>query len=181
MKEIWKDVKGHEGLYKVSNKGRVKSLGIWHTQPHPKGNGEFNVFHKPKILTCGPDHYGYRQVSLGGGKKRNGKVCWLVMEAFIGPRPPKMDVCHKDGNRQNDDISNLYYGTRKENIADAIRHGTFPEGEASGQSKLTSRQVVELRNMRDRGVSFKELGKIFKVSQATAWKVSNREVYSNVT
>lgn len=62
----------------------------------------------------------YRQIWMGG---RQVKVDALVLETFVGPRPPKMEPCHGDGDNLNDALTNLRWGTRAENIADQVKHG----------------------------------------------------------
>jgi hypothetical protein len=54
-------------------------------------------------------------------------------------------VCHRDGNKSNNCADNLYWGTRKQNIADNIRMGIHPLGEAHGMAKLTDKQVLAIR------------------------------------
>lgn len=103
MQEIWRDVVGYEGLYKVSNRGRVKSLNY-------EGLG------KEEFLKLSPDKHGYMRVYLYKDKKR--KTCQvhrLVAEAFI-PNPNKLpDVNHKNENPRINDISNLEWCTEKYN------------------------------------------------------------------
>jgi len=66
---------------------------------------------------------GYPFVVLSGKKGRF--VHRLVLETFVGPRPHGMEARHLDGDRTNNRVENLRWGTRKENVADAIKHGTF--------------------------------------------------------
>lgn len=71
---------------------------------------------------------GYPRVSL----RRDGRdtvraVHVLVAEAFIGPRPPGHEVRHINGVRTDPGAHNLIYGTRSENMRDAVRHGTHPQ------------------------------------------------------
>lgn len=61
-----------------------------------------------------------------GSKQVNRKVASLVMLAFVGERPEGMDIRHLDGVVTNNNLSNLCYGTRSENILDCVRHGTHP-------------------------------------------------------
>jgi hypothetical protein len=89
------------------------------------------------------------------GKAYHRFVHQLVLEAFVGPRPPGMQCRHHDGNPGNNALDNLAWGTPAQNVADAIRHGTAyclnpnwgPKcrGETVGTSKLTESQVREIR------------------------------------
>lgn len=68
-----------------------------------------------------------------------------VAAAFIGPRPDGQYVRHLDGDRTNNRLSNIAYGTPAENISDAREHGTMSRGEAHTKSILTEAQVREIR------------------------------------
>ena len=119
MEEIWKAVPGYEGLYEVSDLGRVRSFarGV---------NG--------RLLKPGKASNGYFTVCLGRGKSRT--LHSLVAEAFIGPKPSGQEVLHKDGTRTNNCVHNLRYGTRAENIRDAVVQGTWlTPGRTAGQIK----------------------------------------------
>lgn len=111
MQEIWKDVPGYEGLYKVSNLGNVLSLNFC-------GRGVTRQMHLVH-------HYsGYILVSLSKNKKtKNWLVHVLVAKAFI-PNPEKKPfVNHIDGVKSNNNVSNLEWVTAKENTAHAIFTG----------------------------------------------------------
>ncbi|ADI23905.1 HNH endonuclease family protein [Enterococcus phage EFRM31] len=105
MIEEWKDIKGYEGLYQVSNLGRVKSL----------------KFGKERILKTGVDRYGYISVNLYKNNKRKlCKVHRLVAQAFIPNHENKPQVNHIDEDKTNNMVSNLEWVTAKENV----NHGT---------------------------------------------------------
>ena len=103
MTEQWKPVFGFEGLYEVSDHGNVKSRFKQLKPSLKKQCGHM------RVNICGKGFYIHR----------------LAMAAFIGPCPDGMEVCHNDGNPANNKLSNLRYGTRKENVADQIKHGVF--------------------------------------------------------
>lgn len=114
MKEIWKDVVGYEGLYQVSNLGRVKSLN-------------YNRTGKEKIMKPISHKYGYLKVNL---RKNNSEkkflIHRLVAQAFL-PNPNNLpQVNHKDENPSNNIVTNLEYcdakynsnyGTRNEKLS----------------------------------------------------------------
>lgn len=92
MDEVWKDVGNG---YSVSSLGRIRG---------------------PRKITYGNvGTRGYLQVCI---KRQTKNVHVLVAEAFLGKRPEGYHVCHKDGNKHNNKISNLRYGTPKENWND---------------------------------------------------------------
>ena len=105
MKEEWKDVVGYEGLYQVSNLGRVKRL---------KGN----MCRKERILSLNICKRGYCKVWLClNGKSKKVLVHRILMESFAGKSSLHID--HIDGNPQNNKIDNLEYVTARENITRA--------------------------------------------------------------
>lgn len=106
----WVCVPGYEGLYEVSDEGNVRSLRRATTSG--------------RILKLIRSR-GYCFVTLSrNGHERSQAVHVLVLAAFIGPRPDGMDIRHLDGNGENNRLDNLAYGTRSENMQDALRHRT---------------------------------------------------------
>jgi len=108
MKEIWKDVVGYEGMYKVSNLGNVRSLDRIITH---KNGRQFSV--KGKLLTPKNHTGGYFQVCLGAKKYRY--VHRLVAGAFILNQENLPEVNHKDENKKNNHVDNLEWCTSKYN------------------------------------------------------------------
>ena len=114
MKEEWKNVLGYEGLYQVSNLGRVKSL----SRTVKYKNGNLNKF-KEKILKLGADSYGYLRVTLSkNGKRKIGHVHKLVAIAFLNHSPNKYAevVDHIDNNKLNNKLQNIQLVTNRINI-----------------------------------------------------------------
>ena len=104
MDENWKEVVGFEGLYEVSDLGRVRSL----VQRNRR---------KPGILTPGDNGWGYLVVNLyKDGKRKAMKVHRLVAEAFL-PNPLNLEtVNHRDENKTNNSASNLEWMRNKDNV-----------------------------------------------------------------
>lgn len=109
MIEEWKKVVGYEGLYEISNFGRVLS----------KGSVRNERLYWPKILSCSMQN-GYLAVGLKG---RRHYVHRLVAEAFLGPCPEGCEVNHRDGVKTNNVPENLEWITRSQNSHHAIAHG----------------------------------------------------------
>ena len=100
MNEEWRDIKGYEGLYQVSNLGRVKSF----------------KYNKVKILSPSKNNHGYLSVVLcKDGICKNAKVHRLVANACIPNLDDKPYVDHIDTDRTNNNVSNLRWVTAKEN------------------------------------------------------------------
>jgi hypothetical protein len=111
MEEIWKDIKGYEGLYQVSNLGRVKSLERY------KKCGNFFRIRKEKILKCNKNKFGYIVVNLSKNKKISFfRVNRLVYEAFNGEIPQGMQVNHINEDKTDNRLENLNLMTPKDNI-----------------------------------------------------------------
>jgi hypothetical protein len=97
MKEVWTDIKGYEGLYQVSNFGRVKSF--------PRNGARSN---QPQIMAQVKTAKGYMVVCLSkDGKKHSFRTHRLVAETFIPNYANSSQVNHKDENKQNNRVDNL--------------------------------------------------------------------------
>lgn len=109
-KEVWKDVKNYEGLYQVSNLGRVKSLR----------------FNKEKIMSGRPDGSGYLLVPLRKDSKTlTKKIHKLVAMAFLGhiPNGHKLVIDHIDNNRLNNNLNNLQELSNRDNCVKNTSRG----------------------------------------------------------
>lgn len=102
--EIWKDVVGYEGLYQVSNLGRVKSIGRF-----VRTGKDNKRFHNGKIMKQRRNKLGYMFVGLmdGIGGRKNARVHRLVALAFIPNHQNLPQINHKDVNPSNNHVSNL--------------------------------------------------------------------------
>ena len=116
--EYWKALPGYEGAYEVSSMARIRSLN--RIVEVVKNNKSFLTVRKGRMLRPGLSGNGYYTVSIG--RKNSRCLHDLVAETFLGPRPVGHDVCHIDGNKQNNLPRNLKYGKRSENNRDISRH-----------------------------------------------------------
>jgi len=142
--EQWKPVVGYEGLYEVSDQGRVKTL-------HGKrwsGSHWFNVPCRIMKATIGRQGYPVVQLTKNG----KGKTCTihtLVLSAFLCPKPIGQECRHLNGNKEDSRLCNLAWGFPSENTDDRIKHGTMPCGVNHHNAKLTEKQVREIRKSSD--------------------------------
>ncbi|MBM7869328.1 hypothetical protein JOC70_000797 [Clostridium pascui] len=131
MIEIWKHIKGHEGLYQVSNLGRVKSL-------ERKSYVDGRLI-KSKILKTGLNNPGYKFLVLRKNDiSKNRMVHRLVAETFLSNPNSYYCVNHIDGNKQNNKIDNLEWCTQKLNLRHAIKIGLV-----ENQCKITRKVTVK--------------------------------------
>ena len=150
--ERWKKVVGFPN-YSVSDRGRAK-------------NNKTGYIFKPR--TSG-SRRGYPQVYLrNNGAKSKRFIHRLVLGAFVGPCPPKHETNHKDGNRDNNRLSNLEWVTSSENQRHAYRFGLTPvpctKNENNGMCKLSNAEVKQLREMRFLfGVPVRNLSPLFGI------------------
>ena len=114
MEEVWKDIKEYEGLYQVSNLGRVRRILFRN-----------NRIVKPKItlLKIQKHTQGYCKVTLcKNGKEKDRLIHQLVAECFIENEQNKPFINHIDGNKQNNKSENLEWCNQKENMKHAVKH-----------------------------------------------------------
>lgn len=129
-------------MYEVSDEGEVRSLErVVEVRGHHFGHTEMRL--PGGILAGGINRHGYRNVGLSNrnGVRKTFNVHRLVCEAFHGPRPTGMEVCHGPNGKLDNRASQLRWGTRKENMADKLRDGTSHKGVGNGRAKLTEDDV----------------------------------------
>lgn len=116
MKEQWKNIKGYEGRYQISNLGRVRSL------PRIVSFGTQSRKIKGCIRKLKAKKNGYLFIQLNRDKKEHDyHIHRLVAESFVKGYFKGADVNHKDGNRQNNVYTNLEWCTRSQNILHSLR------------------------------------------------------------
>ena len=169
-KEEWKPIKGYEGLYEISNFGRVKSLVGWNGHKYVK---------REKILApykqqTNPN-YSRSVVKLKkNGKGKEFKVHRLVAKAFI-PNPKNYKVInHKDGNPLNNKVNNLEWCTQKMNIKHALEN----ELKVNRINTIDRETMVELLN---NNFTYDEIAEILGVAKGTVFnyirKFKIRKIY----
>lgn len=167
MNEVFDDVPGFEGLYTISNYGRIVSIK------------------RRKYLKARRRKDGYYMVKLfNKGKKSGHLVHRLVLLTFKGPSD--MVTRHLDGDQTNNHIDNLEYGTMAENVADQKRHNTFLKpktitGTDVWCSKLNTHKVNRIREYATTGSGTSELARLFGVTPSTISKVILRQTWSDLS
>jgi hypothetical protein len=182
MNEMWKDLPGYEGLYQVSNLGKVKSL------PKYRRTGQGMVLYKEKIMSPSPCKKRlYLNLSLvdSSGKKRQFDVHRLVALTFLPQILAKTHVNHKDCNRLNNRVDNLEWCTPKENAQHALKMGRYyiSRGEENYGAKLKEEDIKEIRSRYrkyDLQNGGKALAKEFGVSNVTIHYVVHKLKWSHI-
>lgn len=170
--ERWIPVVGYEDCYEVSDLGRIRSLAR-----SVQCGGSLRRIPQ-KILKWRTDDCstGYVYVSLcRNGSEKKFVVHRLVLRAFVGP-PGGMWALHRNGNRADPRLDNLYYGTPKENGADMIRHGNSRRGSKNTMALLSEELVRWIRESTQSSI---ELGALLGVHHSTIRKARARVNWSS--
>lgn len=170
----WIPVQGFKGYY-ATEEGEIGSE--W----RPTRTGRHNGFPIRKLAQR-PNLHGYMTVKVMG---KGITVHRMVTAAFLGIRPRNLQVCHNDGNKQNNHISNLRYDTKTSNEGDKIRHGHSTSGEANNTTKLTSQQVFEIRRAArvlgaGSDLSQVDMARYFNVSPSTISLILKNKTWADV-
>lgn len=159
------DIKGFEGIYEINKQGVIRSR-----------------YYKNKTLKYIVSTPGYYFVNLWKDKQHKGYfIHRLLAEAFIPNPENKAYVNHKDGNKMNNDLSNLEWSTPSENMQHAYDTGLNkgPRGEFSGHHKLTTEQVIFIKSNKGKypGV---ELAKKFGVLPKQIYAIQGGKRWAHV-
>jgi hypothetical protein len=164
--EIYKDIKGFEGRYQVSNFGNIKSI---------RKNGSFIIKKQHK------ERGGYMLVGIG---KKTVTVHKLVAQTFIGKIPEGYEVNHIDLNRANNHVDNLEICTRSENMKHAYKFGSVKvpdnSGEKNGMSKLTKEDVLQIRELAKTNMPKISIMNQFKISRSALSFIVKRKRWAHI-
>lgn len=158
--ELWAAIPGTDGVYEVSSIGRVRSY---------KRRGTTRIYPTPKMLTVSLDSDGRPAVGVAGRIRR---VHNLMLEAFVGQPQPGQEVRHLDGDRTNNRIENLAYGTHAENMADQRAHGTHHFANRTACPQGHPYDAENTRVERTGSRACRECGR----RRSNAWKARRRGV-----
>ncbi len=147
--------------YQVSNLGRVKRTS------------------NDRIKKATIDRNGYHIVGLScHNVTRTRFVHRLMAHAFLGYQPNReIQARHLDGDKDNNRLCNIAWGTRKENAQDTIRLGRQLRGLTHPSSKLSAKDLANIVRMRSEGASYATIGKRLNVCAQTACSASNGKTY----
>jgi hypothetical protein len=182
MEEIWKDIENFEGLYQVSNLGRIKSLK--RTVLSKNQVCEFNVYLEEKIIVPGLDTWKYYRIGLSKNSVRTTiKVHREVAKAFIPNPENKKEVNHLNGLKTDNRVENLEWSTSLENMRHAYKTGLHVNwsGEKANAAVLTEKEVKCIRHMYfNLGYTLKRLGLIFSISPTMVGYIKQEKYWTHV-
>ena len=165
-KEVWKDIVGYETKYQVSNFGRVRSL-----DRYPLFKDGRKRLLKGKVLKPVKDRNGRLYVKLSNAEnvRKNKSISRMVATAFLGsPEYALLEVNHIDGNPLNNNIKNLEWVTRHENMKHAVDNDLFRTGEDSPHNKILISDVEDIFKLKFvESKTNKEIATIYHVSRQT--------------
>jgi hypothetical protein len=158
----WTNIKGHDD-YSIDEFGEVKS-----------SKGKKEIILKAKI-----NKDGYKIVTLcNNGIKHFISVHRLVALTFI-PNPNGFpQVNHIDGDTLNNHKSNLEWNTSKQDGENRIKRNATAKGEGHGRAKLTEKQVLEIRQLKNK-FSYREIGEMFGVTRYTIYLIYKNQNWKN--
>lgn len=170
--ERWEDVKGFEGLYVVSDLGRIMRVKT------VKGT-KAGLIKKPSVSRCG---YSITQLCKDGSLY-SVRVHRVVAEAFLPNPDGKREVNHKNGNKADNRVVNLEWATKSENQKHRFSHlgHDIYHGEDNVQAKLTNDDVWTIRSAYKAGAtSMRKLAQRYGVSQPLIWQIIHRQGWDHI-
>lgn len=174
--ENWKPVAGFESEYEVSDFGRIRSLDK--EVNHPSGG---TAIRRGRLLKLASKKNGYVYANLSSSAVPTCvSVHRLVAEHFLeAPQRVTFEVNHKDLNKRNNAASNLEWVTHKENVIHACKNGRMSAATNPSKARKLSLELVEkIRQQRINGATYKQLGALFGITGATAFKVVRGDVWA---
>ena len=182
--EQWRPVPGYEGIYDVSDHGRVRSVS---RKALRKDGRPLSV--SGRILTANPNGRGYPRVTLNfNGTSKWSSVHSLVATTFLRKPPGKIGtyrtgyvVNHKDGDKTNNHVSNLEYIAALANISHARASGALSaKGERNNKAKLCADDVRAIREEYSRGTRQKDLAAKYGIAQTGISSIVRRKTWSHI-
>lgn len=178
--ETWKSIKNYEGLYEVSDRGRVRAM----PRKYVTGNGAIRK-HGRFVMKAHPNGNGYLSVVLHkDGTAKTCRVHKLVAAAFYGVS--HLEINHKNGVKTDNTLKNLEYCSRSENIKHAYAKGLIKfckeqRGEKNHAAKLKTEDVIKIRRLcEEKQVRQNELARRFGVSPATINDIMKKRRWAHV-
>ena len=170
MNEKWLSVEEFPA-YEVSDSGKIRrAVG---------GKGAV-CGREQKWHTCTSNGYANVRLSVGG-KTFARSVHKVVSRAFLGPMRHGLCVRHLDGNKLNNQASNLAYGTPADNSADMVKHGRSLKGEKNHKAKISHVTALSIRDCYTRGTKVKALALRHGLCQSTVHRIVSGKYWTEAS
>lgn len=178
MTEEWRPIAGYEGLYEVSNIGRIRSLRL--------RAGRYDRERATPLIRAMRLHDGYPVIDLPGpDRKRKTEITFrvhcIVCETFNGPKPDGFECAHLNGDRADCRAENLKWASPTENQSHRILHGTDCRGSRQYSAILTEQDVIRMRReyVHRRG-QIKEWANNFGCTTGAVWRAINGKTWRHI-
>jgi hypothetical protein len=127
-------------------------------------------------------HVDLRRPGQGSSRERrvNKRVHHFILETFLGPPPIVMECRHKNGIRTDNRLDNLLWGTRSDNMQDAVHHGTIKRGVKQESSKLDDEKIRAILLRLRRGETQKAISDDFGVSNSIISEINSGKAWKHV-
>lgn len=176
MIEIWKDIKNLEGLYQVSNNGKIRSLDRIITYIDGR-----KYHYKGKILKQYIQDNGYYYILLNYKRKLyRFSISRLVLSTFV--RHPKNgeEAAHfPDSDKSKNNVDNLIWCSPKENSSHKVTHKTLMMGNKHWNAKLSEKEVIEIRYL-SKTKTQSDISQIYNISRRTISDIIKKKTWRHI-
>lgn len=179
--EVWKDIEEYEGIYKISNFGKVRSLDRIVSFPDGRKRKFKGINLKINISTQYPSIYLCDNTKIK--KEWSFDLHRILAQTFIPNPENKPEVNHKDGDKDNFNLDNLEWNTKSENRQHGYDIGLSSaiKGEEHYTAKLNEVQVLEIRKLYSQGgYSYKKLADIYNVDFSNIYAIIKRKSWKHI-
>jgi len=173
MIEIWKEIPGYEGLYAISDQGRVKRISL----------GANGASKPGRVLKPRPMKNGYLRVGLGkNAQVKDQLIHRLVLLAFKNrPDSSDLQVNHINGNKSDNALNNLEWVTQSQNVRhsyDTLGHKA--RGETNHMTHFTTDDVLQIRDLAQKGMGYAAIARLFNVTDGAIKKIVLRKTWAHI-
>ncbi len=185
-KKFWFDVFGFEGIYEITRSGMIRSVRRYITYK----DGRSGYWTDGQRLHPSLSNTGYYYVNLRkDGRLYPRRVHRMLLETFVEPRPVGFECRHLDGNKTNNKLENLKWGTPKENSEDMVRHGTsnkgktflYKRGEENPFSRFKNGEVWLIKKILSKtSLPQHRIAKMFKTNQTQISQIKRKQIWGHI-